>query len=45
MDAAVQQEAEPIVVEVAKSVSDALDFLISRLIASVGPLDTPAVSK
>jgi hypothetical protein len=41
----VQQEAEPVGVEVAESVSDTLDFLISRLVASVGPFETPPVSK
>jgi hypothetical protein len=44
-DAAVQQQAEPVVGEVAVAVADSLIFLISPLIASVGPLDTPPVSK
>ncbi len=40
-----QEEAEPIVGEVAEAVPTRLIFLMSRFIASVGPLLTPPVSK
>jgi len=41
----VQEEPEPVVVEVAEPVPDALIFLIDRFIASVGPLLIPPVLK
>ena len=44
-DVAVRQQAQPVVVEVAEAVSDALTFLIRRLIASVGPWGIGSVSR
>jgi hypothetical protein len=41
----VQQETEPVVVEVAEAVADPLDFLDQQLIASVGPLEIGPVVK
>ena len=41
----VEQSPESVVFEVAEAVADCLIFLISRFIASVGPLETPPVSK
>ena len=43
-DAAVQQQPQPVVGEVAEAVADPLVLLISRLIASVSPLEQLAVS-
>jgi hypothetical protein len=41
-DAAVQQQPQPVVGEVAEAMADPLTFLTSRFMASVGPLEQPS---
>jgi hypothetical protein len=43
-DAAVQQQPQPVVGEVAEAMPDALDLLTSRFTASAGPLEQPLVA-
>jgi hypothetical protein len=43
-DAAVQQQTQPVIGEVPEALPDSFTFLMSRLTASVGPLEQPSVA-